>query len=86
MSTDFQTDPFIGCPFETDEIIIVEEHQGCKKGQQVNFKKINQILQGKIFTIGEKAKYGDGSYFTAVIIEDEAGARHLCTFDEIIKE
>lgn len=83
-SSIFETDPFIGCPFETDEMVVVKEHKGYKTEQKVKFQKLNEVLEGEIYAIGEKAKYGDGNYFTALIIK-ENNSYHLCTFDDIIK-
>ena len=81
----FNTDPFIGCPFDSSELKLVESAEGISIGQRVSFRDIGEVrLFGVVQAIGAGAKYGDGTTFTAVLI-NSGDTIFLKTTDDIYK-
>ncbi len=72
----FNADPFIGCPFDSSDMQLVETHGRHSVGGPAKFEGLNDIgtrnhpvLEGEILAIGENAKYLDGQPFTAFAIK-----------------
>ena len=84
----FKTDPFLGCPFDDKEMIIVEEYDGLKMKEKVKFQtlgKMGPIFEGEIIAVGALAKYCEVvGYFTAFIIKVGEEV-YLCKTKDILK-
>lgn len=81
-TNNFYFDPFIGCPFDTSELTLVDEVDGYKRKQSVILNKLGTDIPGTLYAIGVNAKYLDGNKFTAVIIKVDT-QYHLATIAEI---
>lgn len=79
----FAFDPILGCPFDDDEMKMVEEWRGFKTGMQAGFRKCSTVeFCGTVVAIGEGAKYFDGVPFVAFAIEVD-GRTHFTTHKEV---
>jgi hypothetical protein len=84
----FAFDPFIGCPFDDSELVMVENHDSRSVGERVKFKgpnklgtRVHPIKNGKIVAIGANAKYLNGERFTAFAVQSAGGIRFMTEKD-----
>lgn len=80
----FETDPFIQCPFDSSELKVVESHDGVSVGDHVTFLMEKGPEACTIKHIGKKAKYCNGDYFTALLVQRADGREALRTTKEIL--
>jgi hypothetical protein len=80
--TAFNADPFIGCPFDSSDIELVQDGRGLSVGQQVEFQTPSGWKLGTVAFIGANAKYCDGTSFTAFVVR-RRGVNHLRIQDEV---